>query len=83
MVRDNTTIYAEVNDEDTVIVDETSPTIMNDGLIIGKGNKSIAQKVDAEEYGVILYLSEGIVQELPIIPNKRLGTDADGNLAWV
>lgn len=83
MVRDKYNIYAEQNDEDTVLVDENSSVIVNDGLITGKGNKSIQQKTDETNYGFILFLLNGVIQELPIIPNKLLGTDANGNLAWV
>ena len=83
MVRDKNNIYAEPNDEDTVLVDENSLAIVENGLITGKGNKSIQQKADEATYGFILFLVNGVVQELPIIPNKLLGTDANGNLAWV
>lgn len=83
MVRDKNNIYAEANDEDTVLVDENSLAIVNDGLVTGKGNKSIQQKADDTDYGFILFLVNGVIQELPIIPNKLLGTDANGNLAWV
>lgn len=83
MVRDKNNIYAEANDEDTVLVDENSLVIVNNGLITGKGNKSIRQKADETDYGFILFLIDGAVQELAIIPNKLLGTDAYGNLAWV
>lgn len=83
MVRDKDNIYAEANDEDTVLVDENSLAIVNDGLVTGKGNKFIQQKADDTDYGFILFLVNGVIQELPIIPNKLLGTDANGNLAWV
>lgn len=81
MVRDKTTILAEVNDEDTVLVKEESPMILENGFVIGADGKTILQKTI--DYGAIIYLYNGQIQELKIQPNKRLGLDADGNLVWL
>ena len=81
MVRDKNTILAEVNDEDTVKVSKQSSQIVEDGFIIGVDNKTILQKT--MDYGAIIYLSNGQIQELKIQPNKRLGLDTNGNLVWL
>lgn len=83
MVRNNTKILAEPNDEDTVLMSENSDDLANNGLITGNNNKSIKHEDKTTNYGSIFYLINGQVQELLIQPNKKLGTDANGNLAWV
>lgn len=82
MVRDKNNIFAEPNDEDTVLMDENSYEFVDNGLIVGANNKSLTRK-SIKDYGSILYLLDGKVQELKIQPNKKLGIDASENLAWI
>lgn len=80
MVRDSSTIYAEVNDEDTVL----SEDLLVDGiLLLGANNKNIKEVIDSSQYGAIVFMLSGEIQILPIQPNKKLGTDVNGNLAWI
>lgn len=83
MVRDKNTIFAEPNDEDTVLMTEDSTELIDNGLIKASGDKFIKHSADDKEYGSILFLVDGQIQELQIQPSKRLGLDANGNLAWV
>lgn len=83
MVRDKNTIFAEPNDPDTVLAAEDSYEFENNALITGEGNKKVKHQADEKDYGSILFLVNGQVQELQIQPSKKLGTDANGNLAWV
>lgn len=81
MVRTKNEILAEVNDEDTVLKSNTSEEFVEDGFIIGADNKTVLRKT--MNYGAIIYLSNGNIQELPIEPNKKLGVNANGNLMWI
>lgn len=81
MVRTKNEILAEANDEDTVLKSNNSEEFVEDSFIIGADNKTVLRKT--MNYGVIIYLSNGNIQELPIEPNKKLGVDANGNLAWI
>lgn len=84
MVRNKNIIFAERNDEDTVLAAEDSNEFVEYGLITAAGTKSIRHKIIEDlDYGKILYLVDGKVQELKIQPNKKLGTDASGNLVWI
>lgn len=80
MVRDSSTIYAEANDEDTVLSEDL---LVNEILLLGANNKNIKDIVDSSQYGAIVFMLSGEIQILPIQPNKKLGTDANGNLAWI
>lgn len=81
MVRTKNEILAEANDEDTVLKSNNSEEFVEDSFIIGADNKTVLRKT--MNYGAIIYLSNGNIQELPIEPNKKLGVDANGNLAWI
>lgn len=81
MVRTNNEILAEKNDEDTVLTD-TLTILSNNCIIVGNGTKKITKLTDSQ-YGSIVYLSNGEIQQLAIQPNKLLGIDANGNLAWL
>lgn len=80
MVRDSSTIYAEVNDEDTVLSEDL---LVNGILLLGANNKNIKDIVDSSQYGAIVFMLSGEIQILPIQPNKKLGINANGNLAWI
>lgn len=80
MVRNKTTIFAEVNNEDTVLQDTIN---IDNGFITGNGDKSIAPNMNSNEFGYIIYMIDGVVQLLPIEPNKRLGLNSAGNLTWL
>ena len=80
MVRDINTIYAEANDPDTVLTKDAITVLKDGGLVLGNGGKTVR---DLEDLNAIVYVDNGVAQVLPIQPNKRLGTDANGNLAWV
>lgn len=81
MVRTGSEILAEKNDEDTVLTD-TLTILSNNCLIAGNGTKKVTKLTDSQ-YGSIIYLSNGEIQQLAIEPNKLLGIDANGELAWV
>ena len=80
MVRDKNIIYAEVNDEDTVL---TEDILTDNSLLVGNFNKNIKKVLDSTKYGAIIFIIDNEVQILPIQPNKKLGTDTNGNLAWI
>lgn len=80
MVRDKNIIYAEVNDEDTVL---TKDILTDNSLLVGNFNKNIKKVLDSAQYGAIIFMIDNEVQILAIQPNKKLGTDANGNLAWI
>ena len=81
MVRRNGEILAEKNDADTVLTD-TLTILNNNCFIAGNTGKQIKKLTDSQ-YGSIIYLSNGTIQQLAIQPNKLLGIDANGNLAWL
>lgn len=81
MVRIGSEILAEKNDEDTVLTD-TLTVLSNNCLIAGNGTKKVKKLTDSQ-YGSIIYLLDGEIQQLAIEPNKLLGIDANGELAWV
>lgn len=83
MVRDNKKIYAEPNDEDTVIKSNDLDMLDNNCLVVGNGDKRLEQVKDSTQYGSIIYLVDGVMQLLQIQPNKTLGIDTNGNLAWL
>ena len=84
MVRTNNEILAEKNDEDTVLTD-TLTILSNNCLIVGNGTKKVKKvtKLTDSQYGSIIYLLNGEIQQLAIEPNKLLGIDANGELAWL
>lgn len=83
MVRDNNKIYAEPNDEDTVTMSGDLDNLSNNCLVACSNNKQITKVEDNTQYGSIVYLVDGAIQLLQIQPNKLLGIDANGNLAWL
>lgn len=81
MVEDINNTYAEQNDEDTVL-NEADIQLNNNMLVIGNNEKQIKILVPKYFNGIV-FLVNGVVQLLEIQPNKKLGIDANGNLAWM
>lgn len=79
MIRDNSTVYGEANNPNTVLA---SGTLTENQLIVGAGNKGI--KILLSTGKNIVWIQNGIVQLLPFTAaNKVLGTDESGNLVWL
>ena len=82
MVRDNKKEYAEPNDENTVVTN-TLDLLSNDNLIIG-GNEDLKMVVHGIDIkNAIFYIKDNQLKILEIEPNKKLGSDNNGNLLWI
>lgn len=78
MIRDANKIYGEKNDPNTVTADGT---LSNGALMLGAGNKKLKEFAMLGK-GLLYTDGSKVLKSFPYgTPNKRIGTDANGNLA--
>ena len=83
MIRTKTKAYGEINNVNTVL-HNTSQGISGFKLPIGKGNKSIgALEYSSSRNGLYIVKGNGEISVLPLLADKLIGTDADGNIVLI
>lgn len=81
MVKHGNKVVAEQNDPDTVTLSGTEE-LRSQGLVCGNGDQEV-REINLRETGMIFHTNaEGKTASFDLVPNKRLCTDANGNLVW-
>lgn len=77
MVRDKNIIYAEKNDEDTVLSEQN---IVIDELVVGNSDKNLKSY---KNNGIVVIDNNGIIStSITTEPNKIMCLDINKNIVW-
>lgn len=82
MVRDHLKVYAELNDENTVLSQDITENI-NSIMVGDNTGKGITQLTSKDDFGILYFDIDGTVKLLDPVPNKYLGINDLGRLDWI